>query len=74
MQNLFLALPRNMPQFECEGSLRSWLLRSLIEEALAILRKKRTRLPPSARPALNPQFFLSASGFMLRNPPVSFDR
>jgi DNA-directed RNA polymerase specialized sigma24 family protein len=74
VQNLFLALPRNMPRFECEGSLRSWLLRSLIEEALTILRNRRIRLPPSARPGLNPQHFLSASGFKLRNPPMSFDR
>ena len=31
---------RNPPQFEHEGAFRSWLLRILIDEALALLRKK----------------------------------
>ena len=29
----------NPPQFECEGAFRSWLLRVLIDEAVAVLRR-----------------------------------
>jgi DNA-directed RNA polymerase specialized sigma24 family protein len=43
MQNFFLSASNNVPQFECEGSFRSWLLRGLIDEALAILHKNRSR-------------------------------
>lgn len=43
MQNFFLSASNNVPQFECEGSFRSWLLRGLIDEALAILHKNKSR-------------------------------
>jgi DNA-directed RNA polymerase specialized sigma24 family protein len=40
--NCWFAASRNPPRFETEGAFRSWLLRVLIDEALAILRKNRT--------------------------------
>jgi DNA-directed RNA polymerase specialized sigma24 family protein len=46
VQSFFLAASNNVPQFDCEGSFRSWLLRGLIDEALAILHKNRSRATP----------------------------
>ena len=43
MQSFFLSASNNVPQFDCEGSFRSWLLRGLIDEALAILHKNKSR-------------------------------
>jgi RNA polymerase sigma-70 factor, ECF subfamily len=43
VQSFFLSASNNVPQFDCEGSFRSWLLRGLIDEALAILHKNRSR-------------------------------
>lgn len=43
MQNFFFSASNNVPQFECEGSFRSWLLRGLIDEALAILHNNKSR-------------------------------
>jgi DNA-directed RNA polymerase specialized sigma24 family protein len=59
--NLFLAVSRNVPRFECDGSFRSWLLRSLIDEALDILHKRRIRPPICTMPILNPHHVLPAS-------------
>lgn len=42
IDNCWFAASRNPPRFEAEGAFRSWLLRVLIDEALAILRKNRT--------------------------------
>jgi DNA-directed RNA polymerase specialized sigma24 family protein len=42
IENCWFATCRNPPRFEAEGAFRSWLLRVLIDEALAILRKNRT--------------------------------
>ena len=39
---------RISPRFEHEGAFRSWLVRVLIDEAVAILRQKRTALRLSA--------------------------
>ena len=40
IESCWLSASRNPPRFEYEGAFRSWLLRVLIDEALAILRKK----------------------------------
>jgi DNA-directed RNA polymerase specialized sigma24 family protein len=39
---------RISPRFENEGAFRSWLVRVLVDEAVAILRQKRATLPLSA--------------------------
>ena len=39
IQNCRQAASRNPPHFEYEGAFRSWLVRVLIDEALAILRE-----------------------------------
>ena len=41
VQNCWLTASRNPPKFEHEGAFRSWLLRIVIDEALAIRRKKK---------------------------------
>jgi DNA-directed RNA polymerase specialized sigma24 family protein len=41
VQNCWLTASRNPPKFEHEGAFRSWLLRIVFDEALAIRRKKR---------------------------------
>jgi Sigma-70 region 2 len=40
VQNCWRTASRNRPRFEYEGAFRSWLVRILIDEALAILREK----------------------------------
>jgi DNA-directed RNA polymerase specialized sigma24 family protein len=50
VQNLYLSVSNNMPRFACEGSLRSWLLRAVIDEALDILHKNRMRPLTYAKP------------------------
>jgi DNA-directed RNA polymerase specialized sigma24 family protein len=39
LQNCWFTASRNPPRFEHEGAFRSWLVRVLIDEALAILRE-----------------------------------
>ena len=41
VQNCLRAASYNVPRFESEGAFRSWLVRALIDEALAILHKER---------------------------------
>jgi RNA polymerase sigma factor (sigma-70 family) len=41
VRNCLLAASRNAPRFDSEGAFRSWLVRVLIDEALAILNKER---------------------------------
>ncbi len=41
VQNCWLTASCNPPKFEHEGAFRSWLLRIVIDEALAIRRKKK---------------------------------
>ena len=41
IDNCWFAASRNPPRLEAEGAFRSWLLRVLIDLALAILRKNR---------------------------------
>ncbi len=46
IKNCWLTASRNPPRFEYEGAFRGWLLRVLIEEALAVLRESQgTREP-----------------------------
>ena len=40
VKNCWRSASRDRPPFEPEGAFRSWLLRILIDEALAILRRK----------------------------------
>ena len=47
VQNCRIAASRNPPRFEYEGAFRSWLVRVLIDEALAI-RQRNAALPLSA--------------------------
>ena len=54
MQSCLLLAYRNLSNVKCEGSFRSWLVRILINEALAIVRKKKSRpaaasAPPSSQ-------------------------
>jgi RNA polymerase sigma factor (sigma-70 family) len=47
VENCFLTAIRNPKKFASEGSFRSWLLRILVNEALQILRRKRSLLTDS---------------------------
>jgi DNA-directed RNA polymerase specialized sigma24 family protein len=58
VQSFFLSASNNFPQFDCEGSFRSWLLRGLIDEALAILHKNRSRSTSCSVPIADPLNFL----------------
>lgn len=49
VQSCLLSASYNLPRFEYEGSFRSWLVRVLIDEALAILHKRQDRLDLSLR-------------------------
>jgi DNA-directed RNA polymerase specialized sigma24 family protein len=42
VQNCLLTATRNTQKFESEGAFRSWLLRIVIDEALQILRQKKS--------------------------------
>jgi DNA-directed RNA polymerase specialized sigma24 family protein len=61
VQSLFLAASNNIPRFECEGSLRSWLLRRLIDEALSILHRNRLGSATCSESILNSVRFLPPS-------------
>jgi DNA-directed RNA polymerase specialized sigma24 family protein len=50
VRNCLRAASYNAPRFESEGAFRSWLLRALIDEALAILHRERIRLTTSPGP------------------------
>src|ERR1700733_2924138 len=54
VQSFFLSASNNVPQFGCEGSFRSWLLRGLIDEALAILHKNGSRSTSCPDPIVEP--------------------
>jgi len=60
VQSCLLSVSHNAPSFEREGSLRGWLVRVLIDEALVILRKNRIRPSRRAEVALKPFAFGSA--------------
>jgi Sigma-70 region 2 len=61
VQKFFLSASTKIPTFECEGSFRSWLLRGLIDEALAILCKNRIRSAACSEPVLDSSGFLPPS-------------
>jgi DNA-directed RNA polymerase specialized sigma24 family protein len=46
IQNCWLIASRNPASFDSEGAFRSWLLRVLIDEALAIRRRRPKTSPP----------------------------
>jgi DNA-directed RNA polymerase specialized sigma24 family protein len=48
VRNCRIMASRNPPRFEYEGAFRSWLVRVLIDEALAILHQRKAALPLSA--------------------------
>ena len=54
VQSFFLSASNNVPQFDCEGSFRSWLLRGLIDKALAILHKNGGRSTSCPDPIVEP--------------------
>jgi DNA-directed RNA polymerase specialized sigma24 family protein len=53
VRNCLLAASRSAPRFENEGAFRSWLVRVLIDEALAILYKERIGTTMSPEPILD---------------------
>jgi RNA polymerase sigma-70 factor, ECF subfamily len=53
VQNCMLLAFRNLPKFDCHGAFRTWLVRILINEAIAILRKRKTRPQVVSEPAVN---------------------
>jgi RNA polymerase sigma factor (sigma-70 family) len=53
VQNCLLAASCNVPRFDSEGAFRSWLVRVLIDEALAILYKERIGPTTSPEPILD---------------------
>jgi DNA-directed RNA polymerase specialized sigma24 family protein len=53
VRNCLLAASRNAPRFDSEGAFRGWLLRVLIDEALAILYKERIGTTMSPEPILD---------------------
>ena len=61
MKNCRITASRNPPTFEYEGAFRSWLVRVLIDEALAIVRQRKSDVTNRNRPAR-------------RSPPNGFDQ
>lgn len=55
VENSCLTASRNPPRFDNEGAFRSWLLRILIDEALAILRKDRRANKPRSLAMMHQQ-------------------
>ena len=53
VQNCMLLAFRNLPKFENHGAFRAWLVRILINEAIAILRKKKARPQVVCEPTAN---------------------
>ncbi|MDX6457331.1 MAG: hypothetical protein QOJ51_224 [Acidobacteriaceae bacterium] len=53
VRNCLLAASCNVPRFENEGAFRSWLVRVLIDEALAILYEERIGSIASPEPVLD---------------------
>ena len=66
VQNCSLLAYRNLCNVKGEGSFRSWLVRILINEALAIVRKKKSR--SAAAPAQSPSEGDSLEGFPAAGP------
>jgi RNA polymerase sigma-70 factor, ECF subfamily len=53
VQNCMVLAFRNLPKFDHHGAFRAWLVRILINEAIAILRKKKTRPQVVSGPTAN---------------------
>jgi DNA-directed RNA polymerase specialized sigma24 family protein len=53
VRNCLLAAACNPPELASEGAFRSWLLRTLIDEALEILHEKRNLSPTSPEQVLS---------------------
>jgi DNA-directed RNA polymerase specialized sigma24 family protein len=53
VKNCLLAAACDPPRFETEGAFRGWLLRLLIDEALQILHRQKTRPDTSLEPVLS---------------------
>ena len=53
VQNCMILAFRNLPKFEYHGAFRTWLVRILINEAIAILRKKKAGPQVISEPAVN---------------------
>jgi RNA polymerase sigma factor (sigma-70 family) len=53
VQNCLLAASCNVPRFDSVGAFRSWLIRVLIDQALAVLYKERIRTTMSPEPILD---------------------
>jgi RNA polymerase sigma-70 factor, ECF subfamily len=53
VQNCMVLAFRNLPKFDCRGAFRTWLVRILINESIAILRKKKARPQVVSEPAVN---------------------
>jgi DNA-directed RNA polymerase specialized sigma24 family protein len=54
VENCWLAASRDTPRFEHESAFRSWLVRVLIDEALAILRQNQESLESATSAERNP--------------------
>jgi len=53
VQNCMVLAFRNLPKFDCHGAFRTWLVRILINESIAILRKKKARPQVVSEPDVN---------------------
>jgi RNA polymerase sigma-70 factor (ECF subfamily) len=53
VQNCMVLAFRNLPKFDCHSAFRTWLVRILINESIAILRKKKARPQVVSEPAVN---------------------
>ena len=62
VQHCFLAASVNVPRFNHEGGFRSWLVRVLINEAIAILRKRNNHSTTVSEHALAPLKCLPLAG------------
>jgi DNA-directed RNA polymerase specialized sigma24 family protein len=70
VQSFFLSGSNNVPRFDCEGSFRSWLLRGLIDEALAIPHKKGGRSTSCPDPIVEPLNLLPPPDSMRERTPA----
>jgi DNA-directed RNA polymerase specialized sigma24 family protein len=60
IENCWVRASRNPPRFEYEGAFRSWLVRVLIDEALAILSQNRPLdFPEKAEDAMNKRVYIA---------------
>lgn len=60
VRSCWLTASRSPPQFEHESAFRGWLLRVLIEEVLAFLRKRRQAEPKEERGQIQRRRYLES--------------